>query len=465
VADTHDATLTVGADAREGEPPRVASQLVLGFECARPTAMPARYSLHGLDAVVIGRGDARSATVSEDSGRRTLAVCVPDRRMSVAHARLHEGLGRWTLEDTVSKNGTFVNGGSVERAVLEDEDVVETGHTFFLFRQAAAVDGDTPTTVDASELDSSVPGLVTLSTELARDLQRLRRIAESVVPVVLRGESGTGKEVIARALHTLSGRSGLFVGVNCGALSESLVESELFGHRQGAFTGATVDHPGLIRSAHGGTLLLDEIGDLPLASQAALLRVLQEREVVPVGETRPVPVDVRVVAASHRDLDALVASGQLRSDLLARIAGFQVELPALRDRREDLGLLIATLLERHAGERAARSAFTPATARALFDYDWPMNIRELDRCLEAALVLAADGPIVPEALPEAIRAHKRRAQPSASEQDRRRRGELVALLTEHRGNIAAVARAMGKARMQIQRWVKRYGIDPSRFRP
>jgi len=464
VADSPESTLTVGTDERGGEPPRVASQLVLGLQCARPTATPARYSLHGLDTVVLGRGDTRSATIGDEGGHRTLTVRIPDRRMSVVHTRLRSGLGRWTIEDAGSKNGTFVNGVTVERGLLDDDDVVEAGHTFFIFRQAAALDADAPTELDGSELERSLPGLATLSSAFAPELVRLRRIAQSNVPVVLRGESGTGKEVVARALHVLSERSGEFVAINCGALPETLVESELFGHRQGAFTGATSDRPGLIRSAHGGTLLLDEIGDLPLASQAALLRVLQEGEVVPVGDTRPIPVDVRIVAASHRDLDALTARGQLRPDLLARISGFQVELPALRDRREDLGLLIGTLLSRHGGDRAAQAVFTPAAARLLFTYDWPMNIRELDKCLEAALVLAGDGPIAPEALPEAIRAHRRRAAPSAREEEQRRRRELVSLLTEHQGNVAAVARAMGKARMQIQRWVKRYGLDPSQFR-
>src|SRR5262249_52971384 len=149
-----------------------------------------------------------------------------------------------------------------------------------------------------------------------------------------------------------SGRTGALIAVNCGALPEHLVESELFGHKKGAFSGAIDDHVGLVRAAHGGTLLLDEIGDLPLASQAAFLRVLQEREVVPVGAARPIKVDVRLISATHRDLDELAKDGRFRPDLLARIGGFRLELPALRERREDLGLLVANLLERLAGAAA-----------------------------------------------------------------------------------------------------------------
>ena len=147
--------------------------------------------------------------------------------------------------------------------------------------------------------------------------------------MLIEGESGTGKEVIARAIHGMSGRQGAFVPVNCGALPENLVESELFGYKKGAFSGAQTDHPGLVRSADGGTLFLDEIGDLPASSQAALLRVLQEKEVMPVGGTRAVAIDLRVVAATHRDLDDMVAEGSFRHDLFARLAGFRVTVPPL----------------------------------------------------------------------------------------------------------------------------------------
>jgi transcriptional regulator with GAF, ATPase, and Fis domain len=299
------------------------------------------------------------------------------------------------------------------------------------------------------------------------------QVAPSPVSVVVAGETGTGKEVIARAVHALSGRSGDFVAVNCGALPENLVESELFGHRKGAFSGAVEDRPGLIRAADRGTLFLDEIGDLPAASQAAFLRVLQEREVTPIGSTRAVPVDIRLVAATHRDLGALVDAGGFRPDLYARIAGLKIELPPLRERREDLGLIIAAILRRVAPDRLDRVGFDVEAARCLFRYGWPLNIRELEKTLQTAVVLAEDLPIATEHLPDPVRCEPDVAAPQDSEmdddrplsaEDEERKQNLIAMLQEHGGNISAVARAMGKARMQIQRWVKRYRLEPDSYR-
>ena len=178
--------------------------------------------------------------------------------------------------------------------------------------------------------------------------------------IVLSGESGTGKEVLARALHDLSLREGNFVPVNCGALPASLIESELFGHCKGAFSGAVHDRPGHIRSANNGTLLLDEIADLPLAAQPALLRVLQEREVVPIGDSEPTAIDVRVISASHRNLPELVEQKLFRADLYARLSGVSFSVPALRERSEDIGCLVATLLRRRTVDRAASVSFSPA---------------------------------------------------------------------------------------------------------
>src|SRR6266852_6634237 len=184
-------------------------------------------------------------------------------------------------------------------------------------------------------------------------MRKLEAVAASTVSVVLQGESGTGKEVAATAMHRLSGRVGPFLPVNCGGLPETLIESELFGSRKGAFSGADKDRPGLFRSADGGTLFLDEIGELPASAQSALLRVLQDGEILPIGATQPIRVDVRFLAATNRNLDAQVARGLFRADLLARISGFAVWLPPLRERREDMGILIAALLNRQLGDRAA----------------------------------------------------------------------------------------------------------------
>jgi DNA-binding NtrC family response regulator len=215
--------------------------------------------------------------------------------------------------------------------------------------------------------------------------------------------------------------------------------------------------------------LLDEIGDLPLSSQAVLLRVLQEGEVTPVGTATPIPVDVRIVAATHRKLDELAESGKFRPDLLARLGSFVVTLPPLQERREDLGILIAALLERHADTRAPVT-FTLAAARAIFQHDWPLNVRELEKWIERALVLARGRPIdvshfptvegkeSPPASPEGIRGIAPSDVPM-SDEDAGRRDEIVELLRVHNGNVTAVARAMGKARFQIQRWMLRYRIS------
>ena len=462
-----------GRNRRAGGPiPR--PHLFLALECDRPLAPPARYALADVETVEIGRGGTRGAIRSHDAGHRQLLLRVPDRWMSSTHARLTKVFGRWMLEDAGSKNGTILNGAPEKRAVLSDGDLVELGHTFFLFRDAIPTEDGDPVDTDAADLRPPVAGLGTLLLPFSRIFSAVAQVAPSPVSVVLVGESGTGKEVMARAIHELSRRPGAFVAVNCGALPETLVETELFGYKKGAFSGAGEDRPGLIRAADRGTFFLDEIGDLPPPSQAAFLRVLQEKEVVPVGGTRPVPVDFRLVAATHRSLDHLVARGDFRADLFARISGFTVNLPPLRDRREDLGLLVGTLLRRHLAERAEDVTFTPAAARAIFRYPWPMNVRELEKALSTAVVLAGAAPVEPGHLPAAVAAalQARAATPPPeaeesgplSEEDARRKEELVALLGEHGGNISAVARVMGKARMQIQRWIKRYGFDMDAFR-
>jgi transcriptional regulator with GAF, ATPase, and Fis domain len=388
--------------------------------------------------------------------------------MSSRHARIENSFGRWVLVDTDSKNGSVVNGQPTRRAVLADGDLVELGHTVFLFLERVPMHDDDPKDVDLAGTELVSPGLATLLPEYQRELIRLGEVAASDISVLIEGESGTGKELLARAVHVLSGRPGAFVAVNCGALPANLVESELFGYKRGAFSGAQADTPGLVRAADGGTLFLDEIGDLPPASQAALLRVLQEREVMPVGGTRPVQVDLRVCAATHRDLDEMIAAGQFRHDLFARLAGFRIEVPALTERRTDVGLLIGLLHQRIFSTGAApHPGFDVEAARMLLRYPWPLNVRELEQTLATAAVLAKTSEVTPDHLPETVRTGRapgaNRPAP-LTEADQKQRDELVACLREHHGNISAVARAMGKDRKQIQRWVKRFAVDTTEFR-
>ncbi|WP_433926127.1 sigma 54-interacting transcriptional regulator [Sorangium cellulosum] len=444
--------------------------LFLVLQCQRPLDPCARLSLDGVDEVRFGRGPVRSIERRTEGGRALLDVRLEDGWVSSRHARITRDGGRLRLEDLGSRNGTFVNGVPRQSAQLAEGDLIELGHTFFLFREVAAPDEDAGDAAPGQPL-----GLATFAPALADRFAALRAIAPANIPVVLQGESGTGKEVIARALHALSGRPGPFVAINCGALPDSLIESELFGHRKGAFSGAAEDRPGLIRAADRGTLFLDEIGDLPAMSQTAFLRVLQESEVVAVGATRPVKVDLRVVVATHRDLPAMVDRGDFRGDLFARLSGFVLELPPLRRRREDLGLLIASLLRRAAPDRAAEIALSCEAARALLLREWRLNVRELEKCLATAIVLAGSGRVELDHLPppagmtrtptELPRLDAQPGEPQRpAAEDQARREALIRLFREHRGNISAVARAMGKGRTQIHRWIARYGIEPADYR-
>ncbi len=437
------------------------------FHAWRPAQPTSRHRLDDVDAIVFGRGDAAAIRAVVD-GRRTLTVRVPDPMMSSDHGRLIAAGDHWLLDDPRSKNGAVVGGRPCRAAPVRPGDLFELGHTLFLLDDEEAIGGP-PLDLGSDALRAPEPELVTFMPGLQRELAVLERVATTTVPVLIHGESGTGKEVWARALHRLSRRTGPLVAVHCGGLAPELIEAELFGHRKGAFSGALADRPGYLRSADGGTLLLDEIGDLPAAGQVVLLRALQEREVVPVGDSRPIAIDLRVIAASHRDLAALVAAGGFRQDLYARLLGVTITLPPLRERRGDLGLLIARLLARVDGGAAAR--FTPAAACALLEHDWPLNVRELERTLAAAVARAAGAVIDTGDLSDAVRAAGAPvaaapaiAAAAGADDDPAERARLVAALERHGGNVASVARELGKHREQVHRWLRRLAIDPASFR-
>jgi transcriptional regulator with AAA-type ATPase domain len=446
---------------------RVHPYLFIVLECDRPTAGGARFALAGVDEVILGRGAERGATRQVAGGVTRLLLRIPGRSISSTHARLlREGEG-WVLEDARSTNGSFVNGARVERALLREGDVIELGHTILMLRGALPTPLGTVPTFDSSEVPSAAAGMLTLHPNLFAEFATLARLARSELSMLLLGDTGTGKEVLSRAVHTLSGRSGPFVAVNCGALPANLIESQLFGHVKGSFSGALRDEPGLVRSAERGTLMLDEIGDLPATAQPALLRVLQEQEVIAVGSVRPAKVDVRVIAATHQPLERFVEEGKFRRDLFARLDGFRFKLPTLQNRREDLGVIIAEILRSSSG---GELRLTAEAGVAIAMYDWPFNIRELVQRLKRAQVLAQGMPVTPAHFAlqqEPSRPTPGRSPASApplSQEDARLRSEIVAKLEQHGGNIAEVAREMGKARMQVHRWLKRFGIDPDTFR-
>ncbi len=441
-----------------------APQLIVALAGETITGALSRHLLAGVDVVEIGRGRSLAATRRAGTVRR-LELALPDRAVSSAHLRINVIRGAWIAQDLGAKNPALHNGRPLGEARLLDGDIVEVGRTILVFRDAVRpVDG--PPDATTTELASHLPGLTTLSGPLASALRTLAGVATTTLPLVLHGATGAGKEVVARAVHAASKRSGPFVAVNCGAIPAQLVESELFGHRRGAFSGALADRAGHVRSSDGGTLFLDEIADLPLPAQAALLRVLQAREVVPVGDSLPIAVDLRVITASHAELRARVADGRFRADLLARLDGVTVTLPSLAERREDLGLLIAQLLRK----ASATPELTALAARAIFAHDWPGNVRELEMTLARAVALADGAALGPAQLPPAVlaaideQARAPAAVEALSEADVALRARVIAALTEHGGNISATARALGKTRWQIHRWMRAFAIDPVSFR-
>jgi two-component system NtrC family response regulator len=258
--------------------------------------------------------------------------------------------------------------------------------------------------------------LVGESPALERVRRLVARVAGSDAAVLVRGETGTGKELVARAVHEGSGRAGgPLVAVNCGALPEHLVESELFGHRKGAFTGADEHRAGLFEVAHGGTLFLDEIGELPRSLQARLLRVLESGEIRRVGDNHPITVDVRLVCATHRNLEEMVRAGEFREDLLFRINTFEITVPPLRERREDIAALVGHFVRRSRPQLPPQAAFADdVTLATLAAHDWPGNIRELANVVEHALVLCDELPLTVEHLPGRLSGLKPVALPPAA---------------------------------------------------
>jgi transcriptional regulator with GAF, ATPase, and Fis domain len=422
----------------------------------------------------------------------TADVCVPEQAVSRQHARIGFDGTRWVLTDLGSRNGSMVDGSLVSSDVeLEHLHEIRIGDALFKF-VATGADRFGAYHIDGRILGDRRAKLVTALVggyQMDMIAAELERIAPTQLSCVLMGETGTGKEVAARELHRVSGRRGSIQAINCAAIPHNLLESELFGYRRGAFSGADRDKPGLIKLADGGTLFLDEIGDMPLEAQAKLLRVLQSREVFPLGATAPDRVDVRVVCATHRDLHQYVKDGKFRGDLFARVSEHLVKLPPLRERKEDVYQL-ARLFAAQYGR--PQLSFSFSFVVALLHHDWPFNVRELESCIKRAAALAEGDVIDVGQLPDPIVALMRDygarapAASFSSERDSRmppsgalfspappavssrrpppNESELRELLARHRGNIAAVGRELGKERMQVHRWMKRYGISVEEYR-
>lgn len=297
-------------------------------------------------------------------------------------------------------------------------------------------------------------------------LKQARRVAETGAAVLIHGESGTGKELLARAIHRAGPRRDkAFMGLNCSAIPEPLLESELFGHSKGAFTNATRDHKGLFQAAEGGTLFLDEIGDMPLSLQAKLLRVLEEKEVRPVGATANVPVDVRIISASHRDLDELVKAQQFREDLYYRLNVVRLDIPPLRDRPEDIQLLANHFLKVIASNgRTLAQSFSADAMERLVTAPWPGNVRQLLNVVEYSATLCTT-PVIPVSLVQRALRLKTGALPSLSAARRNfERDYLTRLLKMTEGNITQAARLAQRNRTELYKLLHRYQLNPEVFR-
>jgi DNA-binding NtrC family response regulator len=302
---------------------------------------------------------------------------------------------------------------------------------------------------------------------------KIDRAARSALPVLIRGETGTGKELIAKAIHRRSARANApFVSENCAALADSLLEAELFGHEQGAYTGADRSREGLFARAHGGTLFIDEVGDMSPAMQAKLLRVLQEGEVRPVGGQRVRSVDVRIVAATHKDLEALARAGLFREDLLFRLAVLEVRVPSLRERADDIPALCDIFLRRVGAEQGRKLELTEEALDAMIAHAWPGNVRELENAVRVGALFAKDGVIEAGALPLRSAAGGRAAAVAPVAEDAALSyGELLATLearertyvrsvmSTSRGNKAEAARRLGVTRYALYRTLRRLGIE------
>ncbi len=435
-------------------PPGLRWQLVLGEEERR-----------------IGRGASGAALLDHATvSRHHLAI------------RWDAAAGRHVAHDLGSRNGARADGarlGDRPRA-LGEGSVVQLGDVFAIYQRGEAAPDDEGAGDGAGE-DERIAALPGRSSAMAALRQLVAQAAADPSPVLISGETGTGKEWIARALHAASGRRGPLLAVNCAALGRELLESQLFGHVRGAFTGAAADSPGLFRAADGGTLFLDELGELPLELQPKLLRALQEREVLAVGATRAVKVDVRVCAATNRELPAMIEQGEFRRDLHARLAMWELAAPPLRARRVDvldwLGRLHHSWCQER-GREAVALELSPAAVEAILLHPWPDNLRGLERLVHALAARSGGGAISRAELPpwllgglppagerRAATAGERATSPSSSSSTEATRpppptrAELIAAHAELGGNVRALARKFGRDRRQIYRWLEAHGLS------
>ena len=410
-------------------------------------------------ALLLGRG------TSEPGVPRVRHPTVSRRHFSVTwDSQTFQHVG----EDLGSHNGSWVDGIKVgkERQPLQDGTLVRLGDVLLVYESGRGTGTQSPAAVSRDAIPGEAAAIQLLRSDVAR-------AAPDPSPALLIGETGTGKELLAEEIHRLSGRRGPRLSINCAELSAQLIESQLFGHERGAFTGATERKQGLFRAASGGTLFLDEIGELPLELQPKLLRALQEGEVRPVGATRSVRVDVRVVAATNRDLSARVEDGSFRRDLYARLALWELHVPPLRDRRADIIGWIDRMHAHWCTQRAGADdrplELDPEAAEYLAMHPWPENIRGIDRLVHRLAADRAPEPFRLDLVQTLVPLHTSGAVAGASPgTDSSPAGptkrpaptaeELQAAMDQYDGSVRAVAKYYGRDRRQIYRWLKTFGL-------
>jgi DNA-binding NtrC family response regulator len=396
--------------------------LYVGLCGDAPRTPPARISLAGADRVDIGRAETRRVERRTEEGAQVVALSLADLRMSTRHARMTRAEAAWVLEDLDSKNGTVMAHERIKKRALTDGDAFVVGHTVLVFRADTGDDTD----VDGVPA-APAPALQTVSPLLTA---RFRELADAVLtsaPIEVTGEPRSGKAGLAHAVHAISGRTGEIVTIACAAASK--------------------DDLAAVNDAAGGTLLLDEVADLPEATQTALLALVRG-------------TDLRIVSTTSRDLDREVEAGRFSADLRAALRGHAVALPPLRRRREDLGGLIGDALSRIAPNRAI--TFTPDAAGELYQHDWPLNIRELELSLRAAVAAAQDGRVELAHMPVAVGStepleDQTRFRAMTAE-EKQLRDKILLAITRHQGNLAAVAKELGKDPGLILRLMKQFGI-------
>jgi two-component system response regulator GlrR len=308
--------------------------------------------------------------------------------------------------------------------------------------------------------------IVFRSTKIAELMEQARAVAETDLSVFIHGETGTGKELLAKTIHQVSPRRPKpFIGINCGAIPEQLLESELFGHEKGAFTGALFRHEGLFQAAQGGTFFLDEIGDMPLGLQVKLLRVLQEHEIRPVGSVRSVSIDVRIISATHSNLEAAVKAGRFREDLYYRLNVVPLYIPSLAERREDIPLLLDHFLERFVKPRGGeKKRFAPEAVEYLIKASWPGNIRQLANVVELCAALTKTEIIPLSMVKKALRDESVQPRTLEDEKQAFERDYLIRVMKLTQGHVANAAKMAGRNRTEFYKLLNRHNINPMDFR-